>query len=145
MYQNWLKTHYLILQIIGRKLPEIEKSLKLVQFLKQKKEEDEEPVCTRYNLSDMVYANAELDCSAGIVNLWLGANVMLEYTYDEAIELLSSKLEMAKIEHVNIVEDLAFTRDQIITAEVNMSRVYNWDVRVKRGNVARETANSIKS
>ena len=70
---------------------------------------------------------------------------MLEYTYDEAIELLSSKLEMAKIEHVNIVEDLAFTRDQIITAEVNMSRVYNWDVRVKRGNVARETANSIKS
>merc|ERR1719215_1066013 len=112
------------------KIPEIEKSLKLVQFLKQKKEDDDEPaVCTRYNLSDMVYANAELDCSAGIVNLWLGANVMLEYTYDEAIDLLSSKLETAKKEQENIVEDLAFTRDQIITAEVNMSRVYNWDVR----------------
>eukprot|EP00816_Leptocylindrus_hargravesii_P005943 CAMPEP_0196813158 /NCGR_PEP_ID=MMETSP1362-20130617/34157_1 /TAXON_ID=163516 /ORGANISM="Leptocylindrus danicus, Strain CCMP1856" /LENGTH=221 /DNA_ID=CAMNT_0042189215 /DNA_START=62 /DNA_END=727 /DNA_ORIENTATION=- len=128
------------------KIPEIEKSLKLVQFLKQKKEDDDEPaVCTRYNLSDMVYANAELDCSAGIVNLWLGANVMLEYTYDEAIDLLSSKLETAKKEQENIVEDLAFTRDQIITAEVNMSRVYNWDVRVKREKVARETANSVKT
>lgn len=53
---------------------------------------------TRYNLADTLYTKAELDCSSGIVNLWLGANVMLEYTYDEAIELLSSKEETAKRE-----------------------------------------------
>jgi hypothetical protein len=30
------------------------------------------------------------------------------------------------------LEDLAFVRNQIITAEVNISRIYNWDVRRKR-------------
>ena len=79
------------------KIPEIEKSLSLVNHLKKKKE-DGESVITRYNLADMIHTKAELDCSVGIVNLWLGANVMLEYTYDEAIELLSSKLESAKKE-----------------------------------------------
>ena len=100
----------------------------------KKKLESDENVTTRYSLSDMVYANADLDTSQGTLNLWLGANVMLEYTYDEAYELLSSKLAKAKEEQEFITDDLAFTRDQIITAEVNMSRVYNWDVRKKRTN-----------
>jgi len=77
-----------------QKIPEIEKSLELVKHLKEKMEA-EEKVVTRYGLADTIYAKAELNCN-GIVNLWLGANVMLEYTYDEAIELLSSKLELAK-------------------------------------------------
>lgn len=113
------------------KIPEIENSLSLVNHLKKKKE-DGESVITRYNLADMIHTKAELDCSVGIVNLWLGANVMLEYTYDEAIELLSSKLESAKKEFGEVTNDLSFTRNQIITAEVNISRIYNWDVRMKR-------------
>jgi len=113
------------------KIPEIEKSLALVNYLK-KKESDEENIVTRYNLADMVYTKAEVDCSSGIVNLWLGANVMLEYTYNEAIELLSSKLKTARNELEQSTKDLAFTRDQIITSEVNISRIYNWDVRQKR-------------
>jgi prefoldin subunit 5 len=80
----------------------------------------------------MLYAKAEVNCAAGIVNLWLGANVMLEYTYDDAIELLSTKGKKIKIDLENSIEDLAFVRNQIITAEVNISRVYNWDVRNKR-------------
>ena len=114
-----------------QKIPEIEKSLALVNFLKKKQEEAENPV-TRYNLSDMIFTKAEVDCSSGIVNLWLGANVMLEYTYDEAIDLLSSKEETAKKGFEATIQDLAFTRNQIITAEVNISRIYNWDVRKKR-------------
>ncbi|KAL7428738.1 hypothetical protein ACHAXH_002679 [Discostella pseudostelligera] len=105
------------------KLPEIEKSISLVRHLKSKKDADE-TVITRYNLADTIYSKAEVDCSQGIVNLWLGANVMLEYTYDEALELLISK-QLVK-------EDLTFTRNQIITSEVNISRIYNWDVRRKR-------------
>jgi prefoldin subunit 5 len=79
------------------KIPEIEKSLALVTFLKQKKD-DEENIVTRYNLADTIYSKAEVDCKSGIVNLWLGANVMLEYTHEEAIELLSSKEAIAKRE-----------------------------------------------
>lgn len=114
-----------------QKIPEIEKSLTLVKHLKAKQEEGE-TVVTRYNLADTVYTKAELDVESGIVNLWLGANVMIEYTYDEAIELLSSKEEKAKKDLEDVVHDLAFTRNQIITAEVNISRIYNWDVRNKR-------------
>lgn len=113
------------------KIPEIDKSLVLVKHLKKKKEEGKS-VVTRYTLADTIYTKAELDCDAGIVNLWLGANVMLEYTHDEAIELLSSKLESAKKEYDETTKDLAFTRNQIITAEVNISRIYNWDIRNKR-------------
>jgi hypothetical protein len=68
----------------------------------------------------------------GIVNLWLGANVMLEYTYDDAIELLTSKEQQAKQDFEHVKEDLAFTRNQIVTSEVCISRIYNWDVRRKR-------------
>lgn len=87
---------------------------------------------TRYNLADTIYAKAEVDCSQGIVNIWLGANVMLEYTYDEALELLTSKQTVAKKGYKEVSEDLTFTRNQIITSEVNMSRIYNWDIRRKR-------------
>mmetsp|Transcript_127 Transcript_127/g.203 ORF Transcript_127/g.203 Transcript_127/m.203 type:complete len:216 (+) Transcript_127:139-786(+) len=114
------------------KLPEIEKSIKVVRNLKEKKEAGESGVAARYNLADTIYSKAEVDCSQGIVNLWLGANVMLEYTYDEALELLTTKQGVAKKDYKEVTEDLTFTRNQIITSEVNISRIYNWDIRRKR-------------
>lgn len=87
---------------------------------------------TRYNLADNVYGKAEVDCTVGIVNLWLGADVMLEYTYEEAIEFLTQNEESAKKEYIVVKEDLAFVRDQIVTSEVSMTRIFNWDVRKKR-------------
>lgn len=76
------------------KIPEMEKSLTLVTFLKQQMENDE-TVVTRYSLADTIFAKAEVECN-GTVNLWLGANVMLEYSYEEAIELLTTKLAKAQ-------------------------------------------------
>ena len=121
-----------------QKLPEIEKTLALVTHLKSKHEEGE-TITTQYNLCDTVYAKAKLDDS-GTVNLWLGANVMLEYTYAEALEYLNAKEVDAKKEYKQVTEDLAFTRNQSITAEVNMSRIYNWDVKKRRDAKAMETA-----
>lgn len=57
---------------------------------------------------------------------------MLEYTYDEAIDLLSTKLTKANKDLEDTTEDLALIRNQIITSEVNISRIYNWDVKKKR-------------
>jgi prefoldin subunit 5 len=114
-----------------QKIPEIEKSLAIVKNLKRKQEENESLVA-RYSLADDVYGKAEIDTAAGVVGLWLGANVMLEYIYDDAIALLSEKEENAKREFQEVTKDLSFTRNQIVTAEVNISRIYNWDVRRKR-------------
>eukprot|EP00539_Tryblionella_compressa_P000980 CAMPEP_0178742454 /NCGR_PEP_ID=MMETSP0744-20121128/5689_1 /TAXON_ID=913974 /ORGANISM="Nitzschia punctata, Strain CCMP561" /LENGTH=207 /DNA_ID=CAMNT_0020395409 /DNA_START=70 /DNA_END=693 /DNA_ORIENTATION=+ len=113
------------------KVPDIEKSLALVKNLQSKKEAGESAI-TRYNLADNVYGKAEVDTSVGIVNLWLGANVMLEYTYEEAIDFLALNLDNAKTESKIVNEDLAFVRDQIVTSEVSMTRIFNWDVRKKR-------------
>lgn len=85
----------------NEKLPEIEKSITLVRHLKAKKDADE-TVITRYNLADTIYSKAEVDCSQGIVNLWLGANVMLEYTYDEALDLLMSKQSVAQNDYKEV-------------------------------------------
>mmetsp|Transcript_124339 Transcript_124339/g.185791 ORF Transcript_124339/g.185791 Transcript_124339/m.185791 type:complete len:208 (-) Transcript_124339:45-668(-) len=114
-----------------QKLPDIEKSLSLIKNL-QKKKDAGETTMTRYNLADNVFGKAEVDCSVGIVNLWLGANVMLEYTYEEAVEFLSQNEESAKKEFKTVKEDLAFVRDQIVTSEVSMTRIFNWDVRKRR-------------
>ena len=44
---------------------------------------------------------------------------MLEYTFEEAKDLLSSKCETAKTSLRNTLEDLEFLRDQITTMEVS--------------------------
>ena len=66
------------------------------------------------------------------VCLWLGANVMLEYPREEAILLLQDNLKNAKEALVTITDDMGFLRDQITTTEVNMARVFNWDVKERR-------------
>uniref|UniRef100_A0A3B4X6L1 Prefoldin subunit 3 n=1 Tax=Seriola lalandi dorsalis TaxID=1841481 RepID=A0A3B4X6L1_SERLL len=57
------------------------------------------------------------------------ANVMLEYDIDEAQALLEKNLSTASRNLETLVDDLDFLRDQFTTVEVNMARVYNWDVK----------------
>ncbi|KAI8324973.1 Prefoldin, subunit 3 [Martensiomyces pterosporus] len=115
---------------LEQKIPEIEKTLATVEFFISKRGSDE-PVKTLFEVNDTLYAHATIPPTE-TVNLWLGANVMLEYTLDEAQELLSSKLAIAKSNLKDTIEDLEFLRDQITTMEVNTARVYNWDVKQRR-------------
>ena len=57
---------------------------------------------------------------------------MLEYDTPEAEALLSKNLDTAKNNLLQLQVDLDFLRDQITTTEVNMARVYNWDVKERR-------------
>ena len=109
----------------------METSLKLVKNLQKKKAENE-TLMPRYSLADDVYGKAELDLDQGIVNLWLGANVMLEFTYAEALDFLGQQLTKASQESKDTVEDMGTVRDQIVTCEVSISRIFNWSVRRKR-------------
>ena len=56
---------------------------------------------------------------------------MLEYPRDEAILLLDDNLKNAKAALVTLVDDMGYLRDQITVTEVNMARVFNWDVKVR--------------
>ena len=57
---------------------------------------------------------------------------MLSYKLPAAITLLSSKLEGAEQTLDNIIADLEFLREQMTVMEVNIARVYNWDVKRRR-------------
>ncbi|KAI9868458.1 MAG: peptide chain release factor 1 [Trichoglossum hirsutum] len=112
------------------KLPDIQKTLDTVQFLKTRKA-GSEPIEATFELNDTLYAKAHVP-PTDEVYLWLGANVMLSYPIPEAESLLESKLSSAKQNLLNCEEDLDFLREQITTLEVATARVYNWDVTQKR-------------
>ena len=57
---------------------------------------------------------------------------MLEYPRAEAITLLKQQLADVKLALETVIDDMGFLRDQITTTEVNMARVFNWDVKERR-------------
>lgn len=121
---------------LNEKMPDIQKTLETVRFLKTRTDESD-PIETTFELNDTLYAQASIP-PTDEVYLWLGANVMLAYPIDEAETLLESKLAAAKQSYANCEEDLEFLREQITTMEVAIARVYNWDVVQKRKEKADE-------
>lgn len=99
----------------------------VVNILIEKKEEEEETMKTNFLISDNIWARAEVQ-NTGLIGVWLGANVMVEYTYDEALKLLTKNFENAKAKLDSTYEDLDYIKDQITTMEVNMAKVYNQNV-----------------
>lgn len=60
------------------------------------------------------------------------ANVMVEYTFEEAIALLTKNLENCRANLRTMESDLDFIKDQITTTEVNIARIFNYDVKQRR-------------
>ncbi|KAF2716601.1 Prefoldin alpha-like protein [Polychaeton citri CBS 116435] len=112
------------------KIPDIEKTLETVNFLR-KRGPDSEPLDATFELNDTLFAKAQIPPTEEVY-LWLGANVMLSYPIPEAIALLESKLSAAKTSLEGCEEDLDFLKEQITTMEVATARVYNWDVGQRR-------------
>jgi len=110
-------------------IPDITTTLETVKHLKTKR--DEPSIETQFLLSDQVYAKAVVPPTEKVC-LWLGANTMLEYDINEAEELLTKNLTDAKVSLGKLEDDIDFLRDQITTTEVNMARVYNWNVKDRK-------------
>ena len=127
------KYKYMELNLLQRKkrlraqVPDIEKTLEIVQHMLKKEEEFQ----THFMLSDQVHALATVPPTDKVF-LWLGANVMLEYTIDEAIALLTKNLNTATVNADQLEDDLGYLSNQITTMEVNMARVYNWDFKRRK-------------
>lgn len=78
---------------------------------------------------------------ARVVYLWIGAGTMLEYSYEEALELLETQLTQTHAKIEELQEDLYFLRGNSITVEVNMARLFNHSVKVRK---TQEAANAAK-
>ena len=116
--------------MMKQKIPEIQRTLQLVQHIAAQAEAGEE-FTSDYSLSEMLYTKAKIT-PTGVVYLWLGASVMVEYPYAEAIDILGVSLKNAQERLKTCDEDLDHLRDQVITVEVNMARVFNYDVKKRR-------------
>ncbi|XP_041112017.1 prefoldin subunit 3-like [Polyodon spathula] len=145
--EQYQKYKFMELNLAQKKLrlrsqiPQIKQTLEILRHM-QKKKETTDPMETRFLLADNLYCKA-LVPPTDKVCLWLGANVMLEYDIDEAQALLEKNLATATRNLDSLEEDLDFLRDQFTTTEVNMARVYNWDV--KRRNKDNPLKSSEKS
>ena len=93
------------------KLPDIKKTLEMVAMLKSKYEGDQKELNTNFLLSDNIWAKAKVPNTTGKVGLWLGANVMVEYTYAEAIVLLGKNLANAEAKIKETEDDIDFLKD----------------------------------
>ena len=122
------------------KLPEIKRSLEMVAMLKQKADGDDKAVDSNFLISDNIWAKAKLPNDTGKVGLWLGANVMVEYTYPDALALLSKNLSNAQHKLAETEDDYDYLKEQITTMEVNIARTYNQGVANKK---AKEGAGAI--
>jgi prefoldin subunit 5 len=113
------------------KIPELEQTLELIKIMKAKADEGED-MYTNYSLCDTIYAKAKINLQADRVALYIGAKSFLEYSFDEALELLSSQIAQSwdKLRELN--DDLAFLRTSSITVEVNMARLFNHSVKLKK-------------
>uniref|UniRef100_A0A914UM49 Prefoldin subunit 3 n=2 Tax=Plectus sambesii TaxID=2011161 RepID=A0A914UM49_9BILA len=112
------------------KLPELKNSLNLLDALEEKKGK-EESMETNFLLSDQVYSTATI-APTDKVCLWLGANVMLEYSLAEARDLLQRNIGSAEKGIVELTSELDFVKDQLTTTEVNIARVYNHGVQRRK-------------
>lgn len=108
-------------EVLKAKVPDITKALDMVKFLK----ENQTDHTVDFQLTDNIWTKAQIPLSDS-VGLWLGANVMLEYTQDEALALLQRNLDNANRSIESTDTDLKFIKDQITTCEVNIARTHNF-------------------
>lgn len=112
------------------KLPDIKQCLEIIQVL-QAKEGDDSETKVDFEVAEGTYAQATIR-DARSVCLWLGANVMVEYPFDEATTLLSRNLENATNSLQALISSLELLRDQANITEVTIARIHNWDVAQRR-------------
>lgn len=105
-------------------LEELESSISAVERVQMNSKQNVE-TCFDYELGDTMYGSATIDADCAKVCLWLGAGVLVEYPFDEAVEFLKAKTEDRKQDLKQCSHDLIFVREQITTMEVNMARLYN--------------------
>jgi prefoldin subunit 5 len=119
------------------KVPDIEQTLDALLHMRGSESEGETATAAQqqrvqYELSDGFFATAVVPAPARRVNLWLGANVMMEYPIGDAVALLEANLAGARANAARLGEDLAVVKDRIVTIEVNIARVFNYDVMTRK-------------
>lgn len=109
--------------------PDVAENLQAVQKLGGSAFQEERT--THFQIADGLYGTAKLK-NDDKVALWLGANLMVEYSHEEAEVLLKKNLGNLDVQISEVEAELVFLRDQIITTEVTVSRLTNHIIQMRR-------------
>ncbi|KOB64718.1 Prefoldin subunit 3 [Operophtera brumata] len=90
---------------LRQQIPDLARSLEMIEKLKVQTSAME----TQFLLSDQVFLKANVPPTKKVC-LWLGANVMLEYTLEDAETLLTANMATAKKNLECVEHDLDFLR-----------------------------------
>ena len=119
--------------LFEEKLPENEKSLSMIRQLKKQKSD----LSVQYELTNGIFAKAKIPKDSKVA-LWLGANVMLEYTLEEAEEFLQ-KSGADLEESLRVVNsDLKHIQDQMNILEVNINRMHLHSIEKRKVKMMKE-------
>ncbi|CAD50932.1 hypothetical protein PFAG_01722 [Plasmodium falciparum Santa Lucia] len=120
-----------------KKIPELKDALRVVQLLeKRKKIKEKKNLETFFPVEESLYARGIVQKTDKIL-LWLGANVMVEFPFDEATDLLNQHLERAINLSQEMDNELLWLHEQITTTEINISRIHNY-IELKKGMMGKE-------
>lgn len=106
------------------KIPDIEKAIEAVEYMEkknseQKSEEGEKnKLSVDFMVSNNLWAKAEVPIGETVC-LWLGADIMCEYSFEEAKALLTKNHSNAVTTLANNENDLDYIKDQITVCEVS--------------------------
>lgn len=103
---------------VMKKIPEISRSLDLLKSLTKKREEER---VLKFQVNDGLFVEGHITKGSNTVVLWLGADTMVEYTYEEAIELLTANLKKAEYSVDTYVSKLAHQRTMTLTSSRSRS------------------------
>ncbi|SOV13099.1 prefoldin subunit 3, putative [Plasmodium sp. gorilla clade G2] len=123
-----------------KKIPELTDALRVVKtFQKKKQMGKNKNLVTLFPVEESLFAKGIIENFDNIM-LWLGANVMVEFTFNEAINLLNQHLQRAINLFKELDEELSWLHQQICTTEINISRIHNY-VEMKKGMKEKEADN----
>jgi prefoldin subunit 5 len=116
------------------KIPEITKTIQMIQCLENSpsKNSFSLEMNVDFLISEGIFVRGKAKEDLDHVSLWLGANTIAELTFAEATDLLKTNLINAHSSLAQITEELAYIKDQKTTTEVNVARVYNISLALKR-------------
>lgn len=137
-YEYMLKSKDQQLKTITDITKDIKTNVKVIETLiaqnDDSDDEDEEFQDIQYELEDGLFAFASIPTKSetNTVSLWLGSGILMEFTYEEALQILNEKSFVYTSKINEIMEDIEYLREQITTLQVNLSKVYNYSVLQKR-------------
>ncbi|KAL7715804.1 Prefoldin subunit 3 [Entamoeba marina] len=112
---------------MANKIAETESTLKYVNLLESKTDSSVE---TKFEISSGLYLPVKIN-KPKTVNLWIGANVMLEYSFEDAKTMLNENLSKARENISKLDIDTEHLTNEIKKMEALISKVVDAGVSMK--------------